>query len=54
MSQPDDERRERDAERAADTCRNGVENCAGPAAFDLSSAFYVPICSDCAREGRGQ
>lgn len=47
MSQPDAERRERGEERAADTCRNGVEACAGPAAFDLSSEFYVPICREC-------
>lgn len=53
MSQPDEQRRERDEERAADTCRNGVEACAGPAAFNLSSEFYVPICTQCARDAGG-
>ena len=31
-------------------CRNGTPNCAGPAAFDLSSEFHVPICQQCVRE----
>lgn len=51
--QPDAERRERANERSADTCRNGVKACAGPAAFDLSAEFPVPICRQCAREARG-
>ena len=33
-----------------DTCRNGTPNCAGPAVFDLSCEFSVPICSDCREE----
>ena len=53
MSQPDEQRRERSDERATDTCRNGVEACAGPAAFDLSTDFHVPICRQCSREARG-
>lgn len=53
MSRPDEQRRERGDERAADTCRNGVEACAGPAAFDLSAEFPVPICRQCVREARG-
>ncbi|HET7323058.1 MAG TPA: hypothetical protein VFJ06_01875 [Halococcus sp.] len=53
MNQPDEQRRERADEHAADICRNGVEACAGPAAFYLSSEFHVPICRDCAREAHG-
>lgn len=34
MSQPDEKRRERCEERAADTCWNGVPACVGPAGFD--------------------
>lgn len=52
-SQPDAERCERCEERAADCCRNGVPACAGPAAFDLSGEFPVPICQQCSREAWG-
>ena len=34
-------------------CRNGQLACAGPAAFDLSCEFHVPICRRCADEAAG-
>lgn len=43
-----------DGGEPSDTCRNGRLACAGPAAFDLSAEFPVPICRECAREGGGQ
>ena len=35
-------------------CRNGARNCAGPAAFDLSCEFPVPLCGACRREAAGE
>jgi hypothetical protein len=54
-STPDEQRRERSAERAADTCRHGTPGCVGPAGFDgdyHGRTLYV--CRACVEEATGR